>query len=639
MPTKRYHPPDLELPPVYTLGPNPTLADFVVARPRPASSRRTPRSPLRTGQSAIGEIVASKGSAAYRAHSYHTKVPPEGILPFIEHYTRPGDVVLDPFCGSGMTGVAALGAGRRAILSDLSPAATFLAYNYCAGPDAGQLREEAKRVLEAVSSELEPLYSTRCRTCGGPAPIAYTVWSDRYGCPECRHEFALWDVARGERSVAAELQCPRCRREGRKDKWTRLDPVPVLVKYDCGGCGRGEASPEPSDLDLIRKADSDGWDERIPFPRTPIPERGDEIARVHKHGISRVDQLFTRRNLRAIATLWQAVATLPDLQCRHPLFFCLTGSMPRASRTNKYIPALGIAPGPILGTMYIPGFHPEVNVLKLFRSKVRHVAHYYEGTGSFFASAPNGVQGSRSSGKGACPPMPFRISTQSATDLSNLPDGSVDYAFTDPPFGSNIAYSELNLLWESWLGVRTHVPDEAIVSRTQKKSVDDYERMMAKAFAEVRRVLKPGGRFSIVFHNTSAEVWRALQAALDGAGLAIESVLTFDKGPNQSFKQFTAEGAVTHDLVVTCKKGTGSFFATPPPGVHPARRREKGACPRIATEDDLRSFLRRALAAETGKANPRKLYSSAIAHFLLQGVRVPVGFKEFRELLAGGVRS
>src|SRR5436305_1606802 len=54
-----------------------------------------------------GDIRAGKNTYVYDAHTYHTKVPPNGIAQLIEYYTQPGDTVLDPFCGSGMTGVAA----------------------------------------------------------------------------------------------------------------------------------------------------------------------------------------------------------------------------------------------------------------------------------------------------------------------------------------------------------------------------------------------------------------------------------------------------------------------------------------------------------------------------------------------------
>ena len=48
-------------------------------------------------------VEAGKNTPIYNAHSYHTKVPYQGIIPFIEHYTAPGDLILDPFCGSGMS--------------------------------------------------------------------------------------------------------------------------------------------------------------------------------------------------------------------------------------------------------------------------------------------------------------------------------------------------------------------------------------------------------------------------------------------------------------------------------------------------------------------------------------------------------
>ena len=592
MPPTRYEPPQLDAPPVYATGVNTSVADFLTRR-RARRSRRQEPPP---------QIVGSKQSAAYRMHSYHTKLPPEGVVPFIERHTRPGDVVLDPFCGSGMTGVAALRTGRKAVLIDLSPAATFIAHHYCSRPDPARLADECERVLAAARPLLEPLYATRCRACGRPASARFTVWSERYACGDCGEHFSLWDVARRERSVAGRIACPTCGRRGQRGAWTLLDPTIVLIKYGCPhGCGGLEAEAEDADVELARSVDAEDWGARHPYPRTPIPTRGDEIARVHKRGIRRVDQLFTRRNLRAVATLWHVITTLPGLQCRSHLLVALTGTMPRASRTNKYIPALGMAPGPILGTMYIPGFHPEVNVLRLFERKLADVQRYVR---SLADAAP------------WQPDQAVRISTQSAADLSNIPNASIDYVFTDPPFGSNIAYSELNFLWESWLGVRTDPAQEAIVSRTHARGIDDYQDMIRRAFAEVRRVLRPRGRASIVFHNTSAAVWRALQAAIEDAGLAVEGAVTFDRGPNQSFKQFTAGGTVTHDLVVTCT------------------RRRKRARPSPATHDELAAYLRQRLAypGHTG-LSARKLYSLAIAHFLVRGTRLALDFADFRHLV------
>src|SRR2546426_1726214 len=125
------------------------------------------------------DTKVGKNSAIYNAHSYHTKVPPKGIVPYILHYTEPGDLILDPFCGSGMTGVAAMMCARppadlleqfpelkerigprHTILNDLSPAACHIAYNYNTPIDVDALRREFERIKAAVKDEFDWLYGT-----------------------------------------------------------------------------------------------------------------------------------------------------------------------------------------------------------------------------------------------------------------------------------------------------------------------------------------------------------------------------------------------------------------------------------------------------------------------------------------------
>ena len=117
-------------------------------------------------------VSAPKSSFAYQAHSYPTKVPPEAIVPFIEACTEPGDLVVDPFCGSGMTGVATLMTGRRAVLSDLSPGAVHVAKGHTQGVPGGALTETlANFDAKWMGRREEALYGARCPTCG-PAGIA-----------------------------------------------------------------------------------------------------------------------------------------------------------------------------------------------------------------------------------------------------------------------------------------------------------------------------------------------------------------------------------------------------------------------------------------------------------------------------------
>src|SRR5262249_15050074 len=119
--------------------------------------------------------------------------------------------------------------------------------------------------------------------------------------------------------------------------------------------------------------------------------------------------------------------------------------------------------------------------------------------------------------------VPASVSYQlaSADRLSHLAAKSVDYVFTDPPFGSNIFYSDMSLFHEAWLGSTTNNANEAVVYTTGKRkngSAERYEALLRGAFAEAHRVLKPGRFMSVVFGNSSGRIWGLVQRALRDAG-------------------------------------------------------------------------------------------------------------------------
>ncbi|HUW12523.1 MAG TPA: DNA methyltransferase, partial [Anaerolineae bacterium] len=144
------------------------------------------------------------------------------------------------------------------------------------------------------------------------------------------------------------------------------------------------------------------------------------------------------------------------------------------------------------------------------------------------------------------------------TELANIPSSSIDYVFTDPPFGDNLMYSELNFLWEAWLRVFTNNGQEAIINKTQGKGLDEYRELMTCCFAEMYRVLKPGRWITVVFHNSRAAVWNAIQDSLARAGFLVAQVTVMDKEQG-SFKQVTAAGAVKNDLIINAYKPRKSF--------------------------------------------------------------------------------
>ena len=178
----------------YSSGPNPNLEKFIV-------EHATPYDPATDDYDVPPfdkPIKTTKATAIYNMHTYWSKKPHDAIREYINHYTQPGDLVLDPFCGSGGTALAALMEGRKAIAIDLSPAATFITKNYCTPVDVDELQRSFNELEAAVKPEMDWLYETRCDRCDGRAMTNYVVWSYVFECPRCLNRMPLFDCPEAE---------------------------------------------------------------------------------------------------------------------------------------------------------------------------------------------------------------------------------------------------------------------------------------------------------------------------------------------------------------------------------------------------------------------------------------------------------
>ncbi|WP_462409361.1 DNA methyltransferase [Neobacillus sp. Marseille-QA0830] len=292
-------------PPYYTACPNPWLSDFIKMWENEKkdryennlNEREYHREPL-----AI-DVSVGKNDPIYNAHYYHTKVPYKAIRKYILHYTNPGDIVLDGFSGSGMTGVAAqmceyydpesdsdeqenilLGV-RNSILSDLSPNATFMGKNNNMIGKIHEVSDIIEKIIGKVGKKnahlIETLHVGWKRGVSDPKDrvnkpittnkkgiINYTVWSDVFLCANCNEEIVYWDlVFNGPgQPVKKELICPNCGAIQNKNKLTRayekkliknskkiIDVAkqkPVLINYTFNG-KRFEKHPDEEDLNKI----------------------------------------------------------------------------------------------------------------------------------------------------------------------------------------------------------------------------------------------------------------------------------------------------------------------------------------------------------------------------------------------------
>jgi DNA modification methylase len=645
-------------PPYYTACPNPWLADFVAEWE--AAKPATQRDAVYSREPFAADVSEGKNDPIYNAHSYHTKVPHKAIMRYILHYTQPGDIVFDGFCGTGMTGVAAqmcgnkaeveslgyrvdkdgsisqevfgtdgkktwqpfskLGA-RKAILNDLSPAATFIAYNYNTPVDVRIFERETKRLLVEVEAECGWMYETT-HSDKRKAKINYTVWSDVNVCPNCISEFVLWDIALDKDGEVLDVfNCPKCnvalnKREVDYAWETSFDTAinqqvkqnkkeVVLISYSLG-TKRYEKKPDSFDrmlLDSIKK-------QVIPYqyPAERLME-GQETRRNDPIGITHTHHFYTKRNLWILANIWKRATSIKD-----PVLSRLIMSFCTATQINldkRYAWRANGKGGFIKGTMYIPSFSQENTVFQGVKSKYSRYTSSLTKRRSF---ARNDVL----------------ISLGSCQKII-LPTESFDYLFLDPPFGANLNYSELSSLWEAWLRVRTDTGHEAIENRASGKTLNHYSELMFACFQEAFRLLKPGRWMTVEFSNTSSAVWNVIQTSLAAAGFVVANVSALDKKQG-SFKAVTTSTAVKQDLVISAYKPTYDFetrfmqTATNVEGVWEFVRNHLTYVPIIKQNAE-------GLVA-VAERDPRILYDQVIAYYIRKGYPVPIDSADFQRGLA-----
>jgi putative DNA methylase len=166
---------------------------------------------------------------------------------------------------------------------------------------------------------------------------------------------------------------------------------------------------------------------------------------------------------------------------------------------------------------------------------------------------------------------PARLRRASATALP-LRDGSVDAVITDPPYYDMVEYADASDVFQVWLkralfdiepdlfGPEVQQPDglqdknqEIIVRRVHEPSrvrhdTEFYETMLAKSFAEARRVLKPDGHLVVVFGHSDPDAWRRLLGALQTAGFVVTSAW-----PSRSEGANTGVASIKVTVTIGCR--------------------------------------------------------------------------------------
>lgn len=365
----------------------------------------------RTVQPITRAFPAEKQKAwHYKIHPYYTKQPSNVVSEYIRHFCPEDGLVVDPFCGSGVTAIEALTNRRRTVCIDLDPLAVFI---------------------------------TR-QTCLAPVDLN-----------------AYWDAYR-------EIE-------------KEMEPIVDFV--------RSASSKELEDYHLKE------W-----YPKgVKLPSNADR---------GYVEDLFGRAQLITLAHLRSAIIRIPNEQLRELLLFAFSGILARASLTYGIDPkhAGGGDSGIFRVYRYwVPPKPDYRNAWDLFSIRAMLVARAKDKSnkalGDFFREGDT-----------------FNVYFDSAENLLKYVDkGSVDYIYTDPPYGAHIAYLDLSTMWHAWLGFQ--VADEmrqreAIEGGEQKFDEKHYLDVLGKSFEQMFYALKDEAWLSLVFHHKKTQLWYSIRDML-----------------------------------------------------------------------------------------------------------------------------
>ncbi|MDF2957843.1 MAG: Adenine-specific DNA methylase [Candidatus Alkanophagales archaeon MCA70_species_1] len=408
----------------------------------------------------LGVVKGSQHTPAYTMHKFWARRPWIVFRTIIEKFTRPGDVILDPFAGGGVTLVEGLIARRKVIAVDLNPLACYIMRHEV---ELLNIRD-FERAVSALKDRLEPImnriYAAKCPKCGSQAVVEWTEYDS-----------------------ASEK------------------PLQMKIRCSCGFSGAKK--PERTDLSYVPEPQD--------YPTNPIPA-GDKTSDLLKKGYKYFYELFTRRNLAALTLIRREIERQADPKIRSFLTFAFTSTLKWASKMSHR--RGDVIEGWAMHAYWIYPKYLEINVWKQFLNRCKAVVRgkdYTNRTIGGYAQEASSFDELRDGS------ATYMILQRDARRLP-LPDESVDVVITDPPYGGNVNYAELSDYFLVWLGRTAPKEEEIIVHKTRNKTLRDYEEGLYEVFAECNRVLKERGLLISTFNSKDFRVVTAFLLALRRAG-------------------------------------------------------------------------------------------------------------------------
>lgn len=424
-----------------------------------------------------GQLEAKPHTPVYTMHKYFARRPWNVFNELVANYSFPGDIVLDPFCGGGVTVVESLKLHRKAIGIDVNPLAAYVTEMECRVLNIDAFQQAFASLEREVRPRILPLYQTKCTRCSSLAVADWIEWDEE------------------------------------KDRIIRL-------KYDCKKCNssfekKSFRDDETLDQDIRRNFNRYIDQYKLWYPLSRVPP-GDKTNSLLGKGMNFFHQLFTKRNLLALSLLLKEIKLIEDRDAKDFLQFAFSSSLKWASRQSHIRGK--VVEGWAMHAYWVYGRSLEINVWNTFRRRVTAIMRgkNYSNRNLGNARPAANFDGMKNN------ELSYLVVNQDSANLP-IPRNSVDVIITDPPYGGNVNYAELADYWLVWIndGRITQKDEEVIINRTQKKDIDQYELLLGKVLTECHRVLKPERHLVSTFNSKDIRVVASFILAASRAGFTL----------------------------------------------------------------------------------------------------------------------
>lgn len=434
-------------------------------------------------------ILPESFTPMYKIHKYWGRKPWNIFREYIKNYSSENDIILDPFCGSGLAVAEALKLNRRVIAIDINPMAIFITRQLITPIDLLKFEHAFSNIVKHVEGVFEKEYTTNCKKCKTYAKVEHFIWER----PK------LKDSRNTERKITS-------------------------LTYICPKCGPIRSEPDESDIELSNK-------QYLNLLPKFFVERNKKLhVSIRRTEAKYYFDLFTQRNLYLLFIIYNEILKINDKKLKDIMTLVFTSSLIQSSRLNMIsknkskdeITISEKSKGRIAPNFEILREYIEKNPLTNFINSYQTVFNAKkesnkEITNCVFAETFADLV----AGKGN-----VLLINNDIRQLDNLTKNSIDYIIADPPFVKDIRYLELSQIWLNWLGEEVDINRELKVeSLTDNEKNKEYTEGLTNSFKKVHSCLKDNKFLTVTYQTNEVNAWTTMVQSPVNAGFVLRKIV------------------------------------------------------------------------------------------------------------------